>query len=343
MVLDLKRLITKKIGNVAVSYTPESRRLLVEHAKRARESDRLAGKKGGYSFIQDLLRHSSRERLVDRGGRKTRVTKSDAVSTVRGAISKGSHSVHRDPDSGAMRRKYWFKDIRTEAGTIPVFVKDMREQASFALKNREAEDAIEQSKRVGLNVPELMLKVEMPKRKGSSSRRLISVTKKIEGAIPADTFWNSKATNREKQETLQEIRDICNRLAEEDLLPTFLRSGQILVSETRPRRIFFADTGSGFQALTRNRVFLLEELRARPKLRRPDWDVVHNDSVALERYFMSLPKDVRMSVYRRKIDHLIRDIKSGEKEGLSFLRNRQRELIARLFPESKVAKSFRKK
>jgi len=341
-VTERQRIITHRIGGVEVSYTPQSRKWLMQHKARIVEGLREKGIDTRYSVLRDLSSAATQTRTT-RGRRGSFVRASNAATGVHRAKAFNGVTKLRDPTYGTLRTLYFVKKIETPEGEMSVFVRDMRDQKALPIKRREAFDADEVSAIGKIRTPEFVFSLELPLREDSVKRRVVSVAKQLENVVSVDRFLASDISPAERRRVVRQVKKVCEALAEKEMLPSLMRAGHFLITTSKPRRLYLTDFGVGFVPVTRNRLVLLEELKTNPLLPKPDWDRIHSNYQEFSNYWNSLQPRVRARIDQRKIERLVRDMQTPPKErkGITNLRNRVNTLIAELFPESKIAKKIR--
>lgn len=326
-----ERIIHHKIGEMRVTYTPESKKLLALHTKRLRN----LFPREKYSFLHDIITTSSKMRKKRTNGSNLIILPSQPVQEVKGVKCGRSSSKLYGP-SGKLETIYYTK--KTTLKAVPtLFIKDTRDKKSIPIKKREPLDVIKQEHIAGIKHPKFLIQIELPIRKGSNKTRLVTVTQKLENAMSIDRlFVSGKLIEKEKINLLKRINRDYIRLIKADLVPSITRAGHILVTLAKPRTLYYTDTGAGFSDITRNKLALLEELATNPSIRRPDWDAITASRKKFENYYFSLPKKIRMSIQKRKVEQLLEDIKTPPERrvGLPELIKRTNKLIKLLFPES---------
>jgi len=340
-------LLTYKDNGAIVTVTPASKRILQEHEKIMADKLKTSNIKAEYSLIQDLSQPSLKPAIQASNGKRFFIQPSKPVDFVKDAKIFESCAKHYDLDKHNLRTLIYTKELFTSNGSpLTILIRDRRDQAVMPVKINEPWDLIKQVKVARINVPQFIIQIEMPLQGEPDKKRLISVNKKLENVISVDKLLTSDISEKEKEEIFLTVKTTFNKLIEADLMPAFARAGHVLLTKEKPRQYYYVDMGTKFTLLTRNRLFLLEEL-ASPHSKiheKVDWDKITKTTETFAEYYQSLPKEARKSIQKRKLDNLLSDIqrKPNERGGLSQMRKKQNRLIIELFPNSKAAEKIRK-
>ncbi len=333
------KMVTHKMGRMRVSYTPQSRGLLTEHSKAVKKEAKAKGLSGTYSVFRDLITPSNRLSVKKIDGKCYIITPSKPFVGILTDVNVTPSRTIARKGGGPVETVYWLKRLQGSSEQKRVFVKDQRDQKSLRLEKREIEDARRQQRRVGIGVPNFVLRVEPTDR----SRR-ITVTELLEGVEPVDKFVQS-LPRAKKEKIIRQVNELGLSLIKKGLFPTQTKGDHILISKDAPAKFFIADSAVGFTPTSLNRLMLLQTLKEDPSIRRPDWNSVHRSFSGMQRYWKSLPKEARERIQVRQLNMLLDEIHRGPgaRPPWQKLAKKVDALVLEMFSNCKYAQEIRER
>lgn len=275
-----------------------------------------------YNPLIDVLFHSNEKykNVFDELNKKNKISKkyfitpSKNLPNVENGKNKNSLTIV-NYSNGTLIRKYWIKKL----DNINIVVKDPFEsrflQKLYDLKTKEAKDAIK-IKKLGIKTPEFVINLKIPKNKIT-----ISAYEQIKNYLPATTLFKS-LSKKEKKELLKKIEKLGKKLINAGLLPSIFRSNEILVNKKNLNDFMLTDTATGFSPISRNKVLILEELKSNPKIKKPNWKKIQNNTLEFSKYWKKIPKNIQKKIQYKSLKNVLNEIKTGKKDNLDKIKSR---------------------
>lgn len=249
------------------------------------------------------------------------ITSSKPLKNVENGINKKSITIVKQKD-GKIIRRYWVKKINNKEIVVKEHTEARWYKKIFDLKSKEIKDA-KNIRKTGVKTPELVARLRI-KDKGI----IISAYEKTD-FVPIIKIYN-KSLNKEKKELIKKIRNIGLKLIKANALPSIFRSNEILVSKTNSIEFMLTDTAIGFYPISRNKLFLFEELKIN-NYRIKELKKVKDNPKELLKFWNKLPKNIKYNVNLRLLESVLSEIKEGKKKNIEDIRKDIKYLEKELF------------
>ena len=331
---------TYKTGDLEVSISKKWENQIVEISKTTQTHLKNKGILTQYNSLWDIfcpsesasVKEELKQEIENKIRKKYWITDSTILPNVEDGEDRESFTLVRRKD-GKIIRRYWIKKFGGKEIVIKEHVEAKWSRKIYDLKSDEVEDALILRK-LGVKTPEFIARLKVPKR-----GILISAYERALGFTPVTKLIKSLSP-KEKQKLIKNIHRMGKTLIEANALPSIFRSNEILVSEKNQTEFLLTDTAIGMAPISRNKLFLLEALNFDKTIKRPNWDLVHEDTRKFLRYWNILPKETRKIIQTNYIESVLDEITTGQKANIAQIRERVNELIIQLFPNSKTAKTI---
>lgn len=326
----MPQVIRKRIGSVSVILTPRGQKRILEINRAARKNP-LGSVPSRYSFLHDIITPSNQEMTRRRNQIEYIITASSPPQGIRQGLPEKNSRTQRA--NGKIVTMYYTK--RPDSSKPILFVKDQRDSKSRKLEKTEVEDAQRQTKVVG--TPKYWAQISL-----ANSRRTITVSEKISGAIPLDAFYQT-ATSVKKIEVLKALRATYAKLISSNAFPSQNKPDHIWVRPGKKLSFIITDAAMGPTPTNRNKLSILEALQQHRDIPRPNWGAIEKSFTGMKKYWNSLSTRHKRIVLEIELEQLIQEIQSEKQKRQTWqeIKKKVERLAGKLFPTMRRVKRTR--